>query len=126
MLYNWKVPQLGNEMCISGCGQDVHTGDDVLYGYIASEHGVYLKVTPCTTTVEKGGSVTFTITDGLGGSVQLGAKIHDVSADKNGKATIKFPIPGTYTSKAGKTGAVRFNRVKVIARNSDVKARLGI
>jgi hypothetical protein len=114
MLYNWKVvTEYGDGFTIAGCRQEVRTGDDVLYAYNTSETSVFLRVRPSTATVKKGGSVTFTITDGLTGAVQPGATIHGVKASKKGMVTVKYDTAGHFTFKAKETGAVRSELVKV-------------
>ena len=117
LLWNWKIPQYGAGLTISGCQQEVRTGDDVLWAFKPSDKEVFLRVKPSSVTVKKGSSVTFTITNGLGGVVQPGATIHGVPADANGKVVISYPSQGYFTFKAKKTGAVRSNIVKVTVTN---------
>ena len=113
LLYNWKIPARGNGLYISGCATEVHTGDNVLWAWNATEHRIYLKVTPGTVATKKGTSVIFTVTDGLSGVVQPGAKINGIAADNHGKVVIKYSTAGTFTFKATKSGATRSNLVKV-------------
>ena len=108
----------GNAFGISGCRQQVQTGDDVLWAYVQNEEtAVFLKVTPSTATVKKGGKVTFTITDGLTGKVQPSATIHDVKADGNGQVVVRYPTTGYFAFKAKEMGAVRSEIVKVTVTN---------
>ena len=95
----------------------MRTGDDVLWAYGAAQNGVFLKVVPASVTVKKGGSVTFTITNGLGGAVQPGATIHGVAADAKGQVVVSYPSAGYFPFKAKESGAVRSNIVKVTVTN---------
>ena len=91
----------------------MHNGDDVLFAYVEDQNTVFLKVTPATATVKKGGSVTFTITDGLTGKVQPSATIHGAQANSQGQVIVNYPTAGYFPFKAKETGAVRSNLVKV-------------
>ena len=82
----------------------MQTGDDVLWAYGVSQTSVFLKVTPSRATVKKGGSVAFTITDGLSGKVQANAQ---------GVAVVSYTATGYFPFKAKETGAVRSELVKV-------------
>jgi len=117
LLYNWMVPVYGDGFTIGGCRQQVQTGDDVLWAYVESQDTVFLKVTPSTATVKKGGSVTFTITDGLTGKVQPSATIHDVKANSKGQVVVSYPTTGYFPFKAKETGTVRSELVKVTVTN---------
>ena len=116
LLHNWQIPTAAGQY-FSGCRTEVQTGDDVLWAWNATDTTVYLKVTPSTVTVKKGGSVTFTITDGLSGKVQPSATIHDVKADANGEVVVTYPTTGYFPFKAKETYAVRSNLVKVTVTN---------
>ena len=115
MLWNWKVPDYGNGDHIAGCRQQVQTGDDVIWAWVDGEQNsyVFLKVVPSDVTVKKGGSVTFTITDGLTGLVQPNATIHGAQANSKGQVVVPFPSSGYYPFKAKQTGAIRSELVKV-------------
>ena len=117
LLWNWKVPDYGNGDHISGCRQQVHTGDDVLWAAVVEDKTpVYLKVTPSTKTVKKGQSVTFTVTDGLTGNVQPLATINGVKANSKGQVKVRYPKSGHFSFKAKETGAVRSPLVKVTVK----------
>ena len=113
LLYNWAIPNYGDGFTIAGCRQEVHTGDNVLWAYNVSETSVFLKVTPSSVTVKKGGSVTYTITNGLGGAVQPDATIHGVKANAEGKVVVTYATTGYFPFKAKETAAVRSELVKV-------------
>ena len=117
LLYNWKVPNYGDGLTIAGCRQEVQTGDDVLWAYNASQTTVFLKVMPSTATIKKGGSVTFTITDGLSGKVQSGATIHGAQANTKGEVVVSYATTGYFPFKAKETGAVRSQLVEVTVTN---------
>ena len=74
---------------------------------------IYLKVTPATVTVKKGGSVIFTVIDGLSKNPAPNATIHGAPADAKGKITVNYPTAGYFPFKAKGEAAVRSNLVKV-------------
>lgn len=67
----------------------------------------------CDGDGEEGGSVTFTITNGLGGKPRPSATIHGVQADAMGRVVVPFPTAGYQTFKAKESGAVRSQLVKI-------------
>lgn len=114
LLYNWQLTTYGDGYTISGCRQQVATGSDVLWAYGQDETtGVFLRVEPATVTVKKGASVTFTITNGLGGKPRPSATIHGVQANAMGRVVVPFPTAGYQTFKAKESGAVRSQLVKI-------------
>ncbi|KAL6722103.1 hypothetical protein ACLMJK_001209 [Lecanora helva] len=115
LFYNWKIPYLGERFV--GCRQEVQTGDNVLWAFNASDTTVLLKVSPDTVTVKKGGSVTFTIIDGLTGKLQPSATIHSVQANSKGQVVVNYPTTGYFPFKAKETGAIRSEIVKVTVTN---------
>ena len=118
LLWNWQVPNFGEGLTLSGCQQEIQDGDEVLYAYAiydgdGREAGVYLKVSPATVTAKVGGSVTFTVIDGVSGKPAPNATIHGAPANAEGKITVNYPTAGYFPFKAKQEGAVRSNLVKV-------------
>ena len=120
MLINWKINEdYGNPFGISGCRNQVHDGDDILFAYVpysTGENTVFLKVTPSATIVKKGSSILFTITDGLTGTIQPSATINGVKANQNGQVKVKYPTRGQFSFKAQLEGAVRSELVKITVK----------
>lgn len=107
LLWNYQVPQYGIGMTLSGCQQEVQTGDEVLYAFLSdsnSQNTQYLKVLPRKFNVEKGGEYAVKVVNGMNGSVVAGAVIDGATTNDDGIAVLKFPHTGTYKYKATKVG----------------------
>lgn len=69
---NYQISKYGLGLTLSGCQQEVVTGDNVLWAVIPGPYGTgvyYLKVTPAAVTVKVGAKNMATVTDGKSGVV---------------------------------------------------------
>lgn len=66
--------------------------------------------------MKAGGSAGVKVSDGMSGAVVAGARVHGVTTDVNGMATLKFPHTGTFKYKATRSGDVRSAQVTVVVR----------
>jgi hypothetical protein len=105
---NFVPSQLG------GCQQQVHAGDEVLFGYDFFSKANRLRLAgPASATV--GGSVSVTVTDGTTGSPVRGATVGGTATRADGEARLSFDSPGLKRLKAERPDSIRSNALVVCA-----------
>ena len=122
LLVNYKIPQFGEGLTLSGCQQLLNPGDDVLWAFITQgPYGIglnpplpaFLKLAPETVTVKKGQGFTVTVTDGLTGNATQNAIVDGVKTDAKGKATLYLFHTGFFQFKAHRGNDTRSNVLNV-------------
>ena len=121
---NYKVSTYPEGITLSGCQQEVNTGDEVLWAFIPVPPGTndvskvpFLKLTPTAVTVKKGKGFVVTVTNGRTGLAVKDASVDGVHTDANGKATLYLFNTGVFQYKAHQTGSVRSNVMNVTVTN---------
>ena len=107
LLLNYQFTPVG------GCQQEVKPGDHVLWAFDAFNKVYFLKVTPSSIVVKKGGSKKVTVTDGTTGVPVSGAVIDGVTTGADGTATLTFPKKGVFEYKATRADSLRSNALYV-------------
>src|ERR1700742_1063507 len=97
---------------VEGCEleyQPASSGQEVLLAFNAFTAQHLAKLTASATTVKVGGSITFTVVDGMTGAVLPGAQVANGVTDSNGEVTIAFDTAGAFSIKAGAPNTIRSN-----------------
>lgn len=126
LLVNYKIPQFGEGLTLSGCQQLLNPGDDVLWAFMDQGpfgYGLdpplpaFLKLEPETVTVKKGKGFAVTVTDGLSGNATQNASVDGVMTNAEGKATLYLFHTGFFQYKAHRGNDTRSNVMNVTVTN---------
>jgi hypothetical protein len=104
--YNWQSSNVG------GCQQEVHNGDQVLFGFDFFSKSHYLELSgPATTQV--GQPVHLKVVDGQDNSAISGASVAGTTTGADGTATVTYSSPGVVHLKADRSDSIRSNDLDV-------------
>lgn len=92
---------------VGGCQFEPAEGDEILWAYNAFNMVHFLDVQPRSASVEVGGSVVFTVTDGTTGNVVAGASFNGVLSDAAGQVVYTAEQVGTFRVKATIESGIR-------------------
>jgi hypothetical protein len=100
------------------CGDQIASGDDVLYAYATGSEQLLKLSGPAT--VAPGAPATLTVTDAATGAPVAGAEVGGLTTGADGTVQSTLGEPGPHPFKATKSGAIRSNRVDVcVTEGSD-------
>jgi len=103
---NYIAPTIG------GCQQQVHAGDEVLYGYDFFSKSHLLKLRGPNQTVA-GRSINVSVEDGQTGAPVAGATVGGNTTRSDGRARVTFGASGLQVLKAERSDSVRSNGLVV-------------
>lgn len=96
---------------VGSCGDQIRSGDDVLYAYATGSEQLLKLSGP--SIVAPGASAALTVTDAATGLPVAGADVGGVTSGPDGTVHPTLADRGPHPFKASKTGAIRSNRVDV-------------
>ncbi len=109
-LAEYKNGQLAS---FGSCGDQIATGDKVLYAYATGSEQLLELSGPAT--VAPGVPATFKVTDAVTAAAVAGATVAGQTTGADGSARVTLAAAGPATLKASRSGAIRSNGVAVCA-----------
>ncbi len=103
----------GQFASFGSCGDQIATGDKVLYAYATGSEQLLELSGPAT--IAPGAPATFKVTDAATGAAVAGATVGGQTTGADGSARVVLAAAGPASFKATKSGAIRSNAVAVCA-----------